>query len=167
MKATELFILMPRKIVDEILDFTFTNDKEIFNLVLGAVAQARKLRPVYLQRQPRSQRFATIADTLGRPPLENAADNLIRNWLLKKHAALLVDFLDGLKIPHDQGTVESLPETVEDTTLQVTVDAVLSKHPHNVVAVYLHAFNQMNGTRWPNLDLILQSDSRLQLVEEP
>jgi hypothetical protein len=31
------------------------------------------------------------------------------------------------------------------------------------VAVYLNAFNDMNGANWPNLKTLLENDSRLQL----
>jgi len=163
MKASEMFYIMPRSIVHDILDYTFNHDKEVYQVVLGSVAQARKVRPIYLQRQPRNERFAAMADSLSRPALENAADNLIRNWLLKKHASLLTEFLDGLKITHNKGMVDSLPDAVDDAALQMTIEAILAKYSHDVVAVYLNAFNYMNGTRWPNLDLMLQSEPRLQL----
>jgi hypothetical protein len=162
MKANDLFALMPRPLAVEILEYTFTSDKEIYTAVLDMVAQARKVRPIFLQRMPRTERFDSMATALSRPGLDMAAENLIRNWLLKKHTALLAEFLDGLNIEHEKGVVESLPETVEDTKLQQTVDKLLEKYPESVVTVYLYAFNQMNETRWINLDLILETDSRLQ-----
>ena len=35
--------------------------------------------------------------------------------------------------------------------------------PPETVAVYLHAFNDMNEVNWPNLKTMLESDKRLQL----
>ena len=61
-----------------------------------SVAEARKVRPVYLERQPRAQRHTTMLATLTRPALELVTSNLIRTWLLKKYAGMLADFLDGM-----------------------------------------------------------------------
>jgi hypothetical protein len=166
MKACDLFAKMPRALAIEIVEFTFNDDKEIYGAVLEMVAQARKVRTIFLQRLPRRDRFAYIASALGRPSVEMAAENLIRNWLLKEKADLLADFLDALNIPHDKGVVENLPESVDDAVLQVTIEKLLDKYPHPVVAVYLNAFNHMNETRWPNLELYLECESRLELRPE-
>ena len=130
------------------------------------MAQVRKVRLVFLERQPRVERHAAVAQTLTRPGLELAADSLIRNWLLKKHTAMLIDFLDALKISHDKGAVENLPASVEDAALQSAVDGLLAKYPPEVVALYLHAFSDMNETRWANLDSLLEKDERLKLKRE-
>lgn len=101
--------------------------------------------------------------TLARPALEMAAGNLIRTWLLKKHKAMLMDFLNALGIANNEGVVEDLPAGMEDAKLKAAVDSLLAKHPHEAVAVYLHAFNDMNEANWPNLKTLLDGDSRLQL----
>lgn len=105
----------------------------------------------------------TILNTLTRPSLDTAAAALIRAWLLKKHKAMLVDFLDALGIPHQDGVVETLPDSVEDEKLQAAVEKLLGKYPAEVVSVYLHAFNEMNEVNWENLTRLLSNDARLQL----
>jgi hypothetical protein len=76
---------------------------------------------------------------------------------------MLVDFLNALEIPNEEGVVEDLPKSVEDAKLKIAVDSLLSKHPAEAVAVYLNAFNAMNEANWPNLKTILEGDARLQL----
>ena len=147
----------------DILTYAYESDKQLYRTVLAAVAEARRVRPIFLERQPRTQRHAAMLATLARPSLELVTANLIRSWLLKKHQALLVGFLDQLGIAHKDGVVEDLPATVEDAKLHGAVDAVLAKHPAEVVAVYLNAFNEMNEVEWPNLRAMLESDKRLQL----
>jgi hypothetical protein len=161
-KANDLFALMPRALALDILEFTFTHDKEVYGAIVDMIAQARKVRPVFLQRQPKKERFESMVTALGRPQLDLAAENLIRNWLLKKHTELLTDFLDGLRIPHEKGVVETLPDTVDDATLQIVVENLLGKYPQDTVAIYLYAFSSMNQTRWKNLDTVLHSHPRLQ-----
>ena len=40
----------------------------------------------------------------------------------------------------------------------------LYQTPPEIIALYLHAFSDMNETRWANLDALLQNDARLRLV---
>jgi hypothetical protein len=127
------------------------------------VAEARKLRPVFLERQPRTQQHATMLATLSKPALDLFSGNLIRTWLLKKYNSMLVDFLNALEIQHKEGVVEDLPASVDDAKLRAAVDALLAKYPRETVAVYLHAFSDMNETDWPNLKAMLESNQRLQL----
>lgn len=162
-KSHQLFAAISPALVTEILEYNFANDKPLYRAALDAVAQARKVRLIFLERQPRTERHATVAQALTRPNLEIAADSLIRNWLLKKHSALLTDFLDALKIPHEKGGVENLPPSVEDAALQAAVDGLLARHPPETVVLYLHAFSDMNETKWANLGTMLQNDPRLKL----
>src|SRR5947207_9332063 len=147
----------------EILNYAYESDKPLYHAIVKAVAEARKLRPVFLERQPRTDRHRDMITTLSRPALDLVTGNLIRTWLLKKYSAMLGDFLDGLGIPHKEGVVDDLPASVDDAKLRATIDLLLSKYPPEVVAVYLQAFNDMNEADWPNLKAMLESDQRLQL----
>ena len=91
------------------------------------------------------------------------AANVVSGWLVKNQATLLTDFLDALKIKHQKGVVENLPENVNDTDLSNAVNLLLSKHPPEIVALYLRAFNDMNDANWPNLQKLLSEDTRLRL----
>jgi len=164
MTSHELFAAMPAALALDILEFNHTNDKKVYRAALDAVAAARKLRPVFLERQPWQERYNMMGASLGRPALGIVADGLLRNWLLKKYTAILTDFLDALNIKHDKGVVEELPKSVDDPMLKRAVETLLSKHPAEPVAVYLHAFNSMNAESWANLDELLQSEPRLRLV---
>jgi hypothetical protein len=159
----ELLGFMSPALAREILAYAFESDKPLYRAVLSAVAEARKLRPVFLERHPRAQRDTTILATLARPALEAVTANLIRTWLLKKYNNMLVDFLDALGIAHKEGVVEELPATMDDAKLRSGIDVLLGKYPPEVVAVYLNAFNDMNEVEWETLKELLKSDKRLQL----
>ena len=159
----ELFGFMSPALAGEILSYSFESDKQLYRATLNAVAEARKLRPVFLERQPRAQRHAGMLAALSRPSMELVAGNLLRSWLVKKQKVMLIDFMDWLGVTHDQGAVEDLPQSMDDEKLKTAVDALLVKHPPEAVAVYLNAFNDMNGANWPNLKAMLETDPRLQL----
>jgi hypothetical protein len=154
---------MPPAMGTDVLEFAFAADKKLYRAALEAVAQARKLRTVFLERQPRTERNASMLSFLSRPSMEVVSDNLLRAWLLKKHTAVLTDFLDALKIPHEKGVVEDLPASVDDANLSAAIETLLQKHPPELVAIYLHAFSDMNDARWPNLETRLTEDPRLAL----
>ena len=159
----ELLGFMSPPLALDILTYAYETDKPLYRATLGAVAEARKLRPVFLERQPRPQRHTTMLATLTRPALELVAGNLLRVWLLKKHKQMLADFLDALGIAHQEGVVEDLPATMDEAKIRAAVDTLLGKYPPEVVSVYLHAFSEMNTVGWPPLKTMLESDPRLQL----
>jgi hypothetical protein len=159
----ELFGFMSPALANDILAFTFESDKPTYRAILNGVAEARKVRPVFLERQPRAQRHALMIATLARPNLEPVASNLIRTWLVKKERTMLVDFLTALGIPHNEGVVDDLPAAVEDEKLKAAIETLLTKYRPEAVAVYLNAFNDMNEAHWANLKTMLEGDAHLQL----
>lgn len=159
----ELLGFMSPSLANEILNWTHETERATYKATLQAVADARKLRPVFLERQPRPQRHATMVAALNRPNLEMVASTLLRTWLVKRYKDMLVDFLNALGIQHEDGVVEGLPESVDDAKLKDAVELLLSKYPHEAVGVYLNAFNDMNEANWSNLKALLEGDSRLQL----
>ena len=150
-------------LANDILEFAREADKPTYKTVVAAVAQARHLRPVFLERQERTQRHATMLATLARPSLDLMAGTLLRSWLVQKQKPMLVDFLTALGIEHKDGVVDDLPATMDDAKLKSAVDILVEKYPHETVAVYLNAFNDMNEAHWDNLKTMLESDARLQL----
>jgi hypothetical protein len=159
----ELFGFMSPALANDILNFAYESDKPTYKATLNAIAQARHLRPVFLERQPRAQRHVTMISTLSRPGLDAVAGGLIRAWLVKKQKAMLVDFLNALGIQNKDGVVDDLPAAVDDAKLKSAIEALLAKHLPEAVAVYLNAFNDMNEANWASLKTMLESDARLQL----
>src|ERR1700735_5406293 len=99
----ELIGFMSPALAEQIISYAFESDKPLYRTALSAVAEARKVRPVFLERQPRTQRHALMLTVLSRPSMELIVGNLIRHWLVKKQSPMLVQFLDALGIPHKEG----------------------------------------------------------------
>jgi len=154
---------MSPALANDILSFIFESDKPAYKAALAAVAEAKHVRPIFLERQPRAERHTAMLSALTKPKLDAAAAAFIRAWLVKKQAAMLVDFLNALEIKNENGVVEDLPGAMDDAKLKAAVEILLGKYPHEIVAVYLNAFNDMNAAGWANLKTLLESDSRLQL----
>ena len=163
LKPYEIVGFMSPALAADIVSFTFESDKPAYRAVLNAVAEAKHVRAVFLERQPRAERHAAMISALSKPQLDAATGALLRAWLVKKHTAMLVDFLNTLEIKNDKGVVDDLPAAMDDAKLKAAVDGLLAKYQPEVVAVYLNAFNDMNEAGWANLKGLLESDSRLQL----
>ena len=161
--AHEIFGFMSPGLANEIVEQLHAADKESYRGLLASVAEARHVRPVFLERKPRPEQHKTIVESLSKPRLEPAAVTALQSWLMKQQTAMLTDFLNALAIKHDKGVVEELPKEMADDKLRAAVDGLLSKHPHEKVAVYLRAFNDLSQANWPNLAKMLEGEPRLQL----
>ena len=163
MTPSQMFKEMSPALAQRVLEELAATDKDTYRVAVAAVAQAKKVRPVFLERQSRPDRHRSMATALARTDLNMIAGNVISGWLVKTQSALLTDFLNTLKIKNDNGVVEDLPKTVADADLNSAVELLLGKHPAEVVALYLHAFYAMNEAQWPNLEKLLDEDTRLML----
>ena len=158
----ELIGFMSPKMANRILEDTQANNREVYRALVASMAQAQKMRPVFIGRQPKERRHKSFVQMLSRAGSEEHAGNLIRGWLFKEHKDLLTGFLGKLGIEHEEGMVNDLPESISDDALNAAVDMVIEKYDRELVAVYLTAFNASNENRWGNLDALLAEDERLQ-----
>ncbi len=163
MTANQMFTEMSPALAVRIVEEVHASDKDLYRVALVSVAQAKKVRPMFLERQSKAERFRTMAVALRRSDLQMVAGNVLSGWLVKNQQPLLIDFLTALHIPHQNGVVETLPATVEDQKLHDAVELLLGKYPPEVVGLYLRAFHDMNEADWPNLKKILSEDVRLML----
>ena len=163
MTASELFKEISPALAFRIVDEVHGSDKDLYRVALMAAAQVKKVRPVFLERQPRADRHRAVATALARHDLNMVAGNVLSGWLVKTQPALLAQFLDALQIKHDHGVVESLPAQVGDQALQAAVESLLGQHAPEIVGLYLRAFHHMNDANWPNMKKLLDEDVRLML----
>ena len=158
----ELIGFMSPKMANRILEDTQANNREVYRALVASMAQAQKMRPVFIGRQPKERRHKSFVQMLSRAGSEEHAGNLIRGWLFKEHKDVLTGFLGKLGIEHEEGMVNDLPESISDDALNAAVDLLIEKYDRELVTVYLTAFNASNENRWGNLDALLAEDERLQ-----
>ena len=165
MSPNDIFVQMPGSTSAAMLADLFENEKALYKNLIENLAKQRKLRPVFIERKPRTERFAWIKEALGRRQNEPVAANLLQIWLVSRHSSMLCDFLDSLGIKHDDnGTVDQIPPQPERAPLDAAVSALLEKYDPSIVTVYLHAFQALDETGWPLLDDIIAGDPRLRLT---
>src|SRR5206468_3431870 len=94
--AHEILGFMSPGLAVEILEQTHNSDKALYRSALAAVAEARKVRPVFLERKSRADRHKEMVETLSKPRMEMTALAVLQGWLLKSQTAMLSDFLNAL-----------------------------------------------------------------------
>jgi hypothetical protein len=166
MKAHELFAKMPEPLAAEVFSFLHEQEKPVYKAAIQGLANQRNLRGVFVERKPRNERHVWMKAALSRPVSDTLATHLLQAWLLGANKPMLCDFLDALGIAHEEdGTVEVIPPSPPKEQIQTAVDQLVTKYNPQAVAVYLHAFRDMDSSvKWPPLDEILVEDQRLQFA---
>lgn len=162
-KPNEIFARMPEGVATAIFSFLQEKEKGLYKATVETLATQRKLRPVFVERKPKPDRYLWLKDALGRRSSEATAAHLLQIWLVAEHKQVLGDFLDALGIKHDQGAIDQLPPAPPKEELSKAVDLLLSKHDAGVVMVYLHAFQALDDEGWNTLEELLAEDPRLTL----
>lgn len=165
MKSYELFQRMSPALATEILSYLQKEKTPVYKSVVPTLAAQRNLRPVFVERKPPAERYLWLKNALARKPNDALAAHLLQAWLIGSQRPMLCDFLGSSGVPHDDdGTVEKLPDSPPREELQRTIDQLLTKYPAEPLAVYLHAFHDMDDEpSWPPLGEILAEDERLRL----
>ena len=165
MKSHEIFQHMSPALAAEIFGFLQKTQTPVFKSVVQTLASQRNLRSVFIERKPPHERYAWIKTALSRKAADTLAAHLLQAWLLGAQKPMLCAFLDSLGIVRDEdGTVENLPKSPPPEKLRASIDQLLAHYSAEVVAVYLHAFHDMDSTvSWPPLGELLREDERLKL----
>ena len=166
MAPNDIFSRMTPEVASQLFSFLFEKEKQLYKATIESIAKQRNLRPVFIERKPRVERFAWMQNALGRRASASVAAHLLQVWLVGVHAGLLCEFLDALGIEHDEnGTVDNLPPAPEKETLAPVIETLLAKHDPGVVAVYLNAFQSLDEQGgWSTLGELIESDPRLTLA---
>jgi hypothetical protein len=79
-----------------------TNEQKLF--LFAALAKAKNIREISVRRAPLERLVNWTAATLTLP--EQIVNELLQDYLLHEHRAVIVSYLDLLAIPHAEGMIE-------------------------------------------------------------
>jgi hypothetical protein len=168
LKPHEIFAQMSADMAAQIFGHLHEKEKPLYRATMESLAKQRNLRAVFVERKPKAERHTWMKEALGRRAGDAVAAHILQIWLVGAHSALLCEFLDGFGIAHDSnGTIDTLPLSPEPALLLSVVDGLLQKYPQETVAVYLHAFQAIDGQGWESLETLVKEDPRLTLNTQP
>lgn len=165
MRSHEIFGEMSAALAAQIFSWLHKEQKPVYKAAIQGLANQRNLRSVFIERKPPAERYPWMQAALGRKVSDSLACHILQAWLLGANKQMLCDFLDAMEIKHDDdGTVEDLPAAPPKEKIAAAAARLLEKYPSETVAVYLHAFRDMDSAApWPALDEILAEEPRLKL----
>jgi len=147
-----------------IFAFLHEQQKPLYKATLETLAKTRKLRPVFIEKKPRTEQHSWLVEQLRKRINNDTAAHVLQIWLVGAHKTLLCDFLDGFGIAHDEnGTVEILPEAPSNAELVKVIDSLRTRYDSTLLAVYLNTFQSLDYEGWPTLDALIRQDPTLQL----
>lgn len=168
MRAYQLFQYLSPELAAGIVRDMQTEQREGYRAALAKLAEQKRLRPVFVQRKSREDQARWMSTQLGLKTADEVAESLLQVWLVKCQQDLIVTFLDNAGISHDgEGSIEDLPDKIEEDKLDAAINACLKTHPPEIVALYLRVFQLQQGNGWPEIARVLETDERLRLGRQP
>ncbi len=140
-------------------------ERELYKTAIGTLAEAKKLRAVFVTKKPVIEQIAWLQKNLSIQKNDMVSEHLLQGWFMNGQQDMLVTFCDTMEIKHDgNGAVEEeLPESLDDSKLKAAVDALFDKFQANLTSLYLYVFNLQAPNGWENLSKILAEDDRISL----
>lgn len=165
-KAYEIYTAVDPAVVHSMLDWFRAHDRNVYKSAVATLAQARKLRAIFVQRKSLQDQYAWILKTLQSKACDTIGEHLVQAWLMAGNKEMLAAFCDIVGIAHNgEGSVTGdLPAEIDAAKLDAAVDELLGRFDPKVVTVYLRVFNLQKPGGWPTLEAKLESDERLKLA---
>jgi hypothetical protein len=157
MRANEVFAWLgpdgTRRLLEELKD----QKSGAGALALGAAAEAFRLRPQFLRRQPIEKRAEWVRRALSRPSSVAAAEEVLADYFLSTRRPLLVELLDALGVKHEDGELQDpSPECPAPKKLREAVKKFRKGEDPEVRELLLRAFAGQSAVDWPPLDELLR-----------
>ncbi len=132
----------------------------VFAQAVAAASAAMRARPVYLRRQPFEKQAEAVRRALSRVASNPAASEILAVYFLECRRELLVEWLDGLGLEHQDGTLEAAaPPPPADAELAKAVKAFVAADGDPDRPLLLRAFAAQDAIEWPALDEHLKEPS--------
>jgi hypothetical protein len=165
MKPHQLYKAAGLSLVAQMLDWFRTHDKNVYKQAIATLANARKLRPLFVTKKSAEEQYKWIYQTLQLRASDTLGENLLQAWFMAGHQPMLVTFCDSLSIPHDgKGSITGdLPATLDDAAMDAGIAKLIETYDPALVALYLHVFNMQQESGWANLSERLANQEALRM----
>ncbi len=114
------------------------------------IARMLNSRVATAARRPLPMKLKALRAFLRRERDEDLALDMLRSYFLGPRKALVVDFLDGTGVEHEDGQIGEDDAEPDGTQVAVTVEALLNDHDKEDVRLYLAVARR----QWPEIEAI-------------
>lgn len=156
MRSNEIFAGMSSEEAVVFLEGMRADAPDVANLALGAAAEAFRLRPEFLKRQPRQRQAEWMRRALGRTIGAPLAEEVLATYFLDYELELLTELLDGLGVEHEEGRLSHEGPPPPDTKdLEKAVAAYRKGADPQKRELLLRSFAAQSSIEWPELEALL------------
>ncbi len=122
--------------------------------LIASLAKAKSLREVTVRKTPVERLVNWMAATLSLP--DQIVDDLLKKYLLHEHRAVIISFLDSLKIPHAKGMIEESFDlaTLSNDQVQAAARSLLESADRTGAVLYLK-YLVLQGGSWAAIEQVL------------
>lgn len=123
-------------------------------VLFASLAKAKNLREVTVRKSPIEKLARWTAATLSLP--DPIVDELLKNYLLHEHRAVIISFLELLNIPHADGMIEESFDlaTLSDEQVQKAAQSLLGSADRMGAVLYLK-YLVLQGGPWEAIEEVL------------
>jgi hypothetical protein len=158
MRAFQIFASMTPEHCEEVFTKIAKQSPATFTQAVYAAAATMKARPQFLAKQPFPKRAASVRRALARVASNSIAEEMLAVYFLECENKVLIEWLDGLGIAHEEGTLkEEAPPQPEEAKLREAIASFRGDGGDPDRLLLLQAFAAQSAIDWPILDEILEA----------
>ena len=126
-------------------------------ILFASLAKAKNLREVTVRKAPMERLARWTAATLSLP--DQIVEELLKNYLLHEHRAVIVSFLELLKIPHADGMIDESFDlaTLSNEQVQEAAHSLLGSADRMGAVLYLK-YLALQGGPWAGVEEVLAAE---------
>lgn len=160
MRSFQIFAGLSPEQAADFFDAISKDSPAMYQQLVHAASAALRSRPAYLTKQPAAKRAASMRRALSRVNADALAAEMLAVYFLECRKGLLVEWLDTLGVPHDDGSLkEELPEQPGSEALERAVSGFRAAGDDWDRKLLMQAFAAQDAIEWPQLDAILEGAS--------
>lgn len=158
MRSNEIFSRMSPEAALAFLEEVHREAPKVEEIALSAAANAFRLRPLFLRKQPRKRQSEWMRQALARTAFAAVAEEVLAEYFLEYHNGLLGELLDGLGLEHENGILkgEGAPVCPDKTKLAEAVASFRKGDQRERREMLLRAFAAQSVVDWPELEALLE-----------
>jgi hypothetical protein len=159
MRSHEVFARMTPARAEAFLAEIRTEAPSVSQMALAAASGAFKLRPAFLKRQSPAKQAEWMRKALARGAMAAVAEEILAEYFLGHHKALLVEWLDAVGLAHEEGVLQANSPPPPDAGLLRKAFATFAngENPERR-RLLLAAFAAQSAIDWPELEALLAED---------
>jgi hypothetical protein len=159
MRSHEVFARMTPPRAEALLAELRAEAPGVAQMALAAAAGAFKLRPAFLRRQSPGRQAEWMRKALARATMASVAEEILAEYFLGHHKALLVEWLDAVGLEHEEGVLQSsAPPAPESEALRKAFGEFSAGESPERRRLLLTAFAAQSAIDWPDLEALLADE---------